>query len=41
MEFVRNFADVKRDDVALVGGKAANLGELAQAKLPVPPGDDS
>ncbi|MDN5803892.1 MAG: phosphoenolpyruvate synthase, partial [Microlunatus sp.] len=29
---------VGRDDVAAVGGKAANLGELIQAGLPVPPG---
>ena len=27
-----------RDDVALVGGKGANLGELTRAGLPVPPG---
>ncbi len=38
MEFVRNLADVRRDDVALAGGKAANLGTLMQAGLPVPPG---
>ncbi len=38
MELIRNLADVKRDDVALVGGKAANLGVLIQAVLPVPPG---
>lgn len=38
MEFIRAIADVNRHDVALVGGKAANLGELVKAKLPVPPG---
>ncbi len=27
-----------RDDIAVVGGKAANLGELVRAGLPVPPG---
>lgn len=32
------FADVGRDDVPLVGGKGANLGELTQANIPVPPG---
>ncbi len=32
------FADVGRNAVALVGGKGANLGELTQANIPVPPG---
>ncbi len=32
------FEDVGRDDVALVGGKGANLGELTRAGIPVPPG---
>ena len=32
------FADVGRDAVPLVGGKGANLGELTQAGIPVPPG---
>lgn len=32
------FAEVGRDAVALVGGKGANLGELTQANIPVPPG---
>ncbi|MDE2988273.1 MAG: phosphoenolpyruvate synthase [Chloroflexota bacterium] len=32
------FAEVGRDDVPLVGGKGANLGELTQADIPVPPG---
>ncbi|MYJ57718.1 MAG: phosphoenolpyruvate synthase [Chloroflexi bacterium] len=32
------FAEVGRDDVPLVGGKGANLGELTQANIPVPPG---
>lgn len=35
---VLGFADVGHDDLALVGGKGANLGELARAGLPVPPG---
>ena len=32
------FADVGKSDVDLAGGKGANLGELARAGLPVPPG---
>ena len=29
--------DVSKHDVALVGGKGANLGEMLKADLPVPP----
>jgi pyruvate, water dikinase len=32
------FEDVNKNDIGLVGGKGANLGELTQAKIPVPPG---
>jgi pyruvate,water dikinase len=32
------FSQVDKSDVALVGGKGANLGEMARADLPVPPG---
>ncbi|MEI6039868.1 MAG: phosphoenolpyruvate synthase [Candidatus Berkelbacteria bacterium] len=32
------FRDVDKDDVDIVGGKGANLGELTKAGLPVPPG---
>ena len=32
------FTDLGRDDVAVVGGKGANLGEMTRAGLPVPPG---
>ena len=32
------FSQVGRNDVPLVGGKGANLGELTQAQIPVPPG---
>ena len=32
------FAEVHRDDTAIVGGKAANLAELVRAGQPVPPG---
>lgn len=37
-DHVRWFADLSLADVAQVGGKGANLGELAQAGFPVPPG---
>ena len=32
------FEDLGKDDVSIVGGKGANLGEMVNAKLPVPPG---
>ncbi len=32
------FNEVGRDDLGLVGGKGANLGELTRAGIPVPPG---
>lgn len=32
------FNEISRDDVPLVGGKGANLGDMAQADLPIPPG---
>ncbi len=32
------FKDIKKEDVGTVGGKAANLGEMYNAKLPIPPG---
>ncbi len=32
------FNEVGKTDVASVGGKGANLGEMTQAKIPVPPG---
>ncbi|MBC7223571.1 MAG: hypothetical protein H5T59_04735 [Anaerolineae bacterium] len=32
------FGEVCRDDTPLAGGKGANLGDMAQAGLPVPPG---
>ncbi len=35
---VRPFEELGRSDVAWAGGKGANLGELARAGLPVPPG---
>ncbi|MFL6026110.1 MAG: PEP/pyruvate-binding domain-containing protein, partial [Friedmanniella sp.] len=38
MHDVRALQEFGRDDVAAVGGKAANLGELIRAGFPVPPG---
>jgi pyruvate, water dikinase len=37
-ECIAWFGDVSRHDVATVGGKGANLGELTRAGFPVPPG---
>jgi pyruvate,water dikinase len=37
-DFIAWFGDLSRADVPRVGGKGANLGELTQAGLPVPPG---
>ena len=35
---VVEFKDVDKDDIGLVGGKGANLGEMIQAGFPIPPG---
>ncbi|RKH69789.1 phosphoenolpyruvate synthase [Corallococcus aberystwythensis] len=35
---ILGFDSLSREDVALAGGKGANLGELTRAGLPVPPG---
>ena len=32
------FGEICRDDVPLAGGKGANLGDMTQAELPIPPG---
>lgn len=37
-EFVVDFSEVDKEDIAQVGGKGANLGEMSQAGFPVPPG---
>ncbi len=37
-EFVRNFTQISKNDVALAGGKGASLGEMTQAGISVPPG---
>jgi pyruvate,water dikinase len=34
----RWFSDIRKEDIAEVGGKGANLGELTRAGIPVPPG---
>ncbi|MFV1917150.1 MAG: phosphoenolpyruvate synthase, partial [Patescibacteria group bacterium] len=36
--FTVGFKEVDKNDLALVGGKAANLGEITQAGFPIPPG---
>ena len=32
------FVDIRAADIALVGGKGANLGEMAHAGFPIPAG---
>ncbi len=32
------FKDISKEDVPIVGGKGANLGEMTKANIPVPPG---
>ncbi|MDR0901095.1 MAG: phosphoenolpyruvate synthase [Methanobrevibacter sp.] len=36
--YVAKFENIKKEDVGIAGGKGANLGELTQAGIPVPPG---
>lgn len=36
--YVETFENISKDDVGIAGGKGANLGELTQAGIPVPPG---
>lgn len=36
--FIKWFAELSKQDIPLVGGKGANLGELTQAGIQVPPG---
>ncbi len=35
---IKWFDEIRKTDIALVGGKGANLGELTAASVPVPPG---
>lgn len=36
--FIMDFKEIREDNLPLVGGKGANLGEMAAAGFPVPPG---
>lgn len=36
--YIKWFEEIKKEDIASAGGKGANLGELTQAGIPVPPG---
>src|SRR5215204_1074562 len=38
MTYTAWFDEIGKEDIALAGGKGANLGELSRAGLPVPPG---
>ncbi len=37
-DFIKNFTKLNKTDTHLAGGKGASLGEMTQAKIPVPPG---
>jgi pyruvate, water dikinase len=37
-EFIKWFSEINKDSVPIVGGKGANLGEIYNLKVPVPPG---
>jgi len=36
--FIKNFLELTKKNVAVAGGKGASLGEMTNAKIPVPPG---
>ena len=38
MKFVKFFKEITKKDVEIAGGKGASLGEMTNAKIPVPPG---
>ncbi|MFZ5366387.1 MAG: phosphoenolpyruvate synthase [Patescibacteria group bacterium] len=38
LKFIKWFSEIDKDDIALVGGKGANLGEMVSFGIPVPPG---
>lgn len=37
-KYVRWFEEISKEDVSIVGGKGANLGEMTKLGIPVPPG---
>ena len=37
-QYIKWFSELNRDDVKIAGGKGANLGEMHNSKMPVPPG---
>ena len=38
MNYVKVFEKLGKEDIPIAGGKGANLGELTNAGIPVPPG---
>ncbi|MBP5332026.1 MAG: phosphoenolpyruvate synthase, partial [Lachnospiraceae bacterium] len=38
MKYLRLFNEIGKNDITIAGGKGANLGEMTQAGIPVPPG---
>ncbi len=38
IDFIKWFSEVNKDSIKFVGGKGANLGEIYNLKIPVPPG---
>ncbi|HRY63305.1 MAG TPA: PEP/pyruvate-binding domain-containing protein [Patescibacteria group bacterium] len=38
MKFTKNFKEISKKDVGIAGGKGASLGEMLNARIPVPPG---
>lgn len=38
MQYIKWFKEISKEDIGIAGGKGANLGELTQAGIPVPPG---
>ena len=38
LNYIKWFVEIDKDDIPVVGGKGANLGELTQKGVDVPPG---
>lgn len=38
MSHIKSLSEISKSDIAIAGGKAASLGEMIQAGIPVPPG---